>query len=777
MADKSSKLKAQIEVLTNLIKSHEKIKQARDGHASSARSKLDNNASSFSWKRQKQSRNAHQRFAGTRTWSQVKNQTMKEKSSYSLDRRITTPASMSGKVGQNSGSTMKTNLSVLQKSASANQGQAVVSAILKPTVSSMTPALSSHVLFPKKSSIASPVWLSPTKVVKNPYVLNKNTSSSSLGVNVSSEKSKLTQSKPTTTCFALMAASDSKSHSDSELYSKKSSLSNSGKSSNTLLPKGKSRASLKQESASAFSVPGSFKWSTPMETESSSNYNDQKAVKDFKPSRSKLKWTKPGIDSESQINKPKNPYVLKKGSLKRKDASSVSKTLSRPKLAKQATYSSPAKNSRVWMASGSLKLDRRNMQTSMQAMKKRTPSKHSSTSFIQRRQMAVLRDNPILTRTRYNIVRSKRKEAPIKAQGLSKVVVIAGESYKTSSNKLRKTKSSAGKRQEDRKITSLSKTAKIGKLSKTVTIKGEKFAMDSKGKTLQRVNTGPQQTSVIKANLSKQSGVLVGRRRSSNGRRILLCTPTTLVRSEASNSHSKALASRVLRRSIHNARLYEKKKGKRPSEQYCMFYNRFGKCNKQATCPYIHDPSKIAVCTKFLRGRCKNTDGSCPFSHKIDRDKMPVCQFFLRGKCSNDNCPYSHVNVSKKAEVCEDFLKGFCSRGQQCNKKHILECEEFSQTGKCSKGTKCKLMHRTRKSTTSRKWEPTSIEEMASDSLKRPKLEFTNEEGFLPLQATTSDSDAHAMEEPQERKSNEAKGISEPLVIRPRFLKPKEEAN
>ncbi|XP_044169056.1 zinc finger CCCH domain-containing protein 3-like [Acropora millepora] len=170
----------------------------------------------------------------------------------------------------------------------------------------------------------------------------------------------------------------------------------------------------------------------------------------------------------------------------------------------------------------------------------------------------------------------------------------------------------------------------------------------------------------------------------------------------------------------------------------CISFHFKGKCNKQATCPYIHDPSKIAVCTKFLRGRCKNTDGSCPFSHKIDRDKMPVCQFFLRGKCSNDNCPYSHVNVSKKAEVCEDFLKGFCSRGQQCNKKHILECEEFSQTGKCSKGTKCKLMHRTRKSTTSRKREPTSNEEMASDSLKRPKLEFTNEEGFLPLQATTS---------------------------------------
>ena len=76
----------------------------------------------------------------------------------------------------------------------------------------------------------------------------------------------------------------------------------------------------------------------------------------------------------------------------------------------------------------------------------------------------------------------------------------------------------------------------------------------------------------------------------------------------------------------------------------------------------------------------------------------------------------------------------------QCNKKHILECEEFSQTGKCLKGTKFKLMHRTRKSTASRKRETTSNEETASDSLKRPKLEFTNDEGYsgLPLQASTS---------------------------------------
>ena len=32
--------------------------------------------------------------------------------------------------------------------------------------------------------------------------------------------------------------------------------------------------------------------------------------------------------------------------------------------------------------------------------------------------------------------------------------------------------------------------------------------------------------------------------------------------------------------------------------KYCMFYNRFGKCNRKDKCPFIHDPEKVAVCTR-----------------------------------------------------------------------------------------------------------------------------------------------------------------------------------
>ena len=81
------------------------------------------------------------------------------------------------------------------------------------------------------------------------------------------------------------------------------------------------------------------------------------------------------------------------------------------------------------------------------------------------------------------------------------------------------------------------------------------------------------------------------------------------------------------------------------SKQYCMFYNKFGKCTKKekGSCPYMHDPEKIAVCRRFLQGAC--TKERCLLSHKLDPEKMPACKFFLEGICTRENCPYLHVKV------------------------------------------------------------------------------------------------------------------------------------
>ncbi|XP_076767634.1 zinc finger CCCH domain-containing protein 3 isoform X4 [Arvicanthis niloticus] len=158
---------------------------------------------------------------------------------------------------------------------------------------------------------------------------------------------------------------------------------------------------------------------------------------------------------------------------------------------------------------------------------------------------------------------------------------------------------------------------------------------------------------------------------------------------------SRSLASRAIQRSLAIIRQAKQKKEKK--REYCMYYNRFGRCNRGECCPYIHDPEKVAVCTRFVRGTCKKTDGSCPFSHHVSKEKMPVCSYFLKGICSNSNCPYSHVYVSRKAEVCSDFLKGYCPLGAKCKKKHTLLCPDFARRGICPRGSQCQLLHRNQK--------------------------------------------------------------------------------
>jgi len=65
-----------------------------------------------------------------------------------------------------------------------------------------------------------------------------------------------------------------------------------------------------------------------------------------------------------------------------------------------------------------------------------------------------------------------------------------------------------------------------------------------------------------------------------------------------------ALAGRALSLALavtpSKARVAAKAAGAR---QYCRFFNRFGHCRHGDVCPDIHDPARVAVCTKFLRVR------------------------------------------------------------------------------------------------------------------------------------------------------------------------------
>ncbi|XP_062500920.1 zinc finger CCCH domain-containing protein 3-like isoform X2 [Corticium candelabrum] len=145
----------------------------------------------------------------------------------------------------------------------------------------------------------------------------------------------------------------------------------------------------------------------------------------------------------------------------------------------------------------------------------------------------------------------------------------------------------------------------------------------------------------------------------------------------------QATAHKLVRRSLSLVRARTAQMmSKSNSKKFCMFFNRFGRCKRGNSCPCIHDPDKVAVCTKFVRGMCDKMDGSCRFSHTIIKDKMPTCSFFLRGVCHNDNCPYSHVRVAQSASICEDFCRGYCPRGQKCKNKHILVCPRSAYTGR-----------------------------------------------------------------------------------------------
>ncbi|XP_018462521.1 uncharacterized protein At1g21580 isoform X2 [Raphanus sativus] len=213
-----------------------------------------------------------------------------------------------------------------------------------------------------------------------------------------------------------------------------------------------------------------------------------------------------------------------------------------------------------------------------------------------------------------------------------------------------------------------------------------RYKMDSSRRTLQRISdvdslcSGPTENSEGAKTPFIPKRLVIG-----NEEYVRVGNGNQLVRDP--KKRTRALANEKVRWSLHNIRLRLAKKKK-----YCQFFTRFGKCNKEdGKCPYVHDRSKIAVCTKFLNGLCANAN--CKLTHKVIPERMPDCSYFLQGLCNNEACPYRHVHVNPSAAICEGFLKGYCSDGDECRKKHSYTCPVLEATGSCSQGSKCKLHH------------------------------------------------------------------------------------
>ncbi|XP_056852423.1 uncharacterized protein At1g21580-like isoform X2 [Raphanus sativus] len=213
-----------------------------------------------------------------------------------------------------------------------------------------------------------------------------------------------------------------------------------------------------------------------------------------------------------------------------------------------------------------------------------------------------------------------------------------------------------------------------------------RYKMDSSRRTLQRISDDDSPCSGPTENGKGAKRPFIPKRLViGNEEYVRVGNGNQLVRDP--KKRTRALANEKVRWSLHNVRLRLAKKKK-----YCQFFTRFGKCNKDdGKCPYVHDCSKIAVCTKFLNGLCANAN--CKLTHKVIPERMPDCSYFLQGLCNNEACPYRHVHVNPSAAICDGFLKGYCSDGDECRKKHSYTCPVFEATGSCSQGSKCKLHH------------------------------------------------------------------------------------
>ncbi|XP_077249751.1 uncharacterized protein LOC143889430 isoform X2 [Tasmannia lanceolata] len=213
-----------------------------------------------------------------------------------------------------------------------------------------------------------------------------------------------------------------------------------------------------------------------------------------------------------------------------------------------------------------------------------------------------------------------------------------------------------------------------------------RYKMDSCNRTLLRIPEEESSCAVdIQSGKRTRTSFVPRRLLIGNDEYIRIGNGNQLVRNP--KKLIRILASEKIQRSLHTARLRLARK-----QQYCQFFTRFGKCKKDGgKCPYIHDPSKVAVCTKFLNGLCSSTN--CKLTHKVIPERMQDCSYFLQGVCTNKNCPYRHVNVNPDASACEGFLRGYCADGEECRKKHTYVCPLFEAKGMCPKGPMCKLQH------------------------------------------------------------------------------------
>ncbi|KAJ6405376.1 hypothetical protein OIU84_013354 [Salix udensis] len=318
-------------------------------------------------------------------------------------------------------------------------------------------------------------------------------------------------------------------------------------------------------------------------------------------------------------------------------------------------------------------------------------SDHSSLSTIGK--LLLLRKrNTVYTRSKHGFSLRKSKVLSVGGSSLKWSKSIEKHSKKANEEATLAVAAAERKKREQRGAVSIACPTKSRNSSRELTqrerifrIGSLRYKMDSSRRTLQRISDDESSSGALQKEKDAKKMYIPRRLMIGKDEYVRIGNGNQLVRDP--KKRTRILASEKVRWSLHTARSRLARKRK-----YCQFFTRFGKCNKDdGKCPFIHDSSKIAVCTKFLNGLCFNP--GCKLTHKVIPERMPDCSYFLQGLCTNKNCPYRHVHVNPNASTCEGFLKGYCADGNECPKKHSYVCPTFEATGSCPQGSKCKLHH------------------------------------------------------------------------------------
>ncbi|KAF9550545.1 hypothetical protein EC957_000219 [Mortierella hygrophila] len=226
-----------------------------------------------------------------------------------------------------------------------------------------------------------------------------------------------------------------------------------------------------------------------------------------------------------------------------------------------------------------------------------------------------------------------------------------------------------------------------------IVINGVEFRMDPRGNKLVRAAAAPTATTTTGKSPSmptatpKAPPIATPKQFSVGGVVYVRTHSGNLVR--ATLVKNQLLEKRAAQEALKTKRSRTAPKKARP---FCKYYTRFGVCSRNIGCPFIHSRSHLAICKKFLRGVCPNTEATCKLSHTPSPHTAPACVHFQRAACNKDNCVYTHVRTNPQAPICRPFAtEGWCEAGSNCKDRHVWICPDFGTDAGCKK--KCGLPH------------------------------------------------------------------------------------